>query len=75
MKKYTQSYSQLSKIILKMSEDQQTVLLKIAQKILSGKKDNDPNFQKLNSYWLISIGVFSGWVFAATVLITFFKTF
>ncbi len=73
MKKYTKNYSQLSKIILEMSEDQQTAVLKIAKKILSGKGDTGPNFQKFNRYWLVSLGVLSGWILSAAVMITFSK--
>jgi hypothetical protein len=73
MKKYNKDYSQLSKIILVMSENQQRVLLKMAHKIISDKGDNVFPFQKHNGYWLISLGVLSGWILAATVMITFLK--
>jgi len=73
MKKYTKDYSQLSKTILEMSEDQQRVLLKMAQSILSDKTDTGFFFQKHNGYWLVSLGVLSGWILAVGVIITFSK--
>jgi len=73
MKKFTQSYSQLSKIILEMSEGQQAKLLKIAKKIIDGRGDSNYNFKKYRGNWLISLGVLSGWLLAVTVLITLFK--
>jgi len=73
MKKYTKNYSQLSKSILEMSEDQQTALLKMAKTILNGKGDTSPYFQKFNRCWLVSLGVLSGWILSAAVIITFSK--
>jgi hypothetical protein len=73
MKQYTKDYSLLSKIVLEMSEDQQTALLEVAQKIISGKVNRYVYFQKFNRYWLVSLSVLAGWILAASVIITFYK--
>ena len=71
MKKYTANYSQLSKIILEMSEDQQAAMLKMAKKILSGKGDFDYHLKKINMYWLVSLSVLSGWILSTAVVVIF----
>ena len=71
MKKYTANYSQLSKIILEMSEDQQAAMLKIAKKILSGKRDGNYHLKKINMYWLVSLSVLSGWILSTAVVVIF----
>ena len=73
MKKYSTSYSHLSKIILEMSEKQQTALLNLAQNILDSKKSTDFYFQKLNKYWFVAIGILSGWILATFMVVTFSK--
>ncbi|MGD8766110.1 MAG: hypothetical protein PVG87_27640 [Desulfobacteraceae bacterium] len=73
MKKYSTNYSHLSKIILEMSDEQQSALLNLAQKILDGKESTDSHFQKLNKYWFVAIGILSGWILATSMLITFSK--
>jgi hypothetical protein len=71
MKKYTANYSQLSKIILEMSEGQQAAMLKMAKKILSGKRDGDYHLKKINMYWLVSLSVLSGWILSTAVVVIF----
>jgi hypothetical protein len=71
MKKYTANYSQLSKIILEMSEGQQAAMLKMAKKILSGKMDGDYHLKKINMYWLVSLSVLSGWILSTAVVVIF----
>lgn len=71
MKKYTANYSQLSKIILEMSEDQQAAMLKIAKKILNGKRDGNYHLKKINMYWLVSLSVLSGWILSTAVVVIF----
>ncbi len=73
MKKYSTNYSHLSKIILEMSDEQQSALLNLAQKILDGKESTDSHFQKLNKYWFVAIGILSGWILATSMVITFSK--
>ena len=73
MKKYSTNYSHLSKIILQMSDEQQSALLNLAQKILDGKESTDSRFQKLNKYWLVAIGILSGWILATSMVIAFTK--
>lgn len=73
MKKYSTNYSHLSKIILEMSDEQQSALLNLAQKILDGKENTDSHFQKLNKYWFVAIGILSGWILATSMVITFSK--
>lgn len=71
MKKYTANYSQLSKIILEMSEDQQAAMLKMAKKILCGKGDGDYHLKKINMYWLVSLSILSGWILSTAVMVIF----
>lgn len=56
-----------------MSDEQQSALLNLAQKILDGKESTDSHFQKLNKYWFVAIGILSGWILATSMVITFSK--
>jgi hypothetical protein len=71
MKKYTANYSQLSKIILEMSEDQQAAMLKMAKKILSGRRNGEYHLKKDNIYWLVSLSILSGWILSTAVVVIF----
>ncbi len=65
IKKYNINFSSLSKLILDMSEQQQSLLLKQAKQIFDNEKKIESKILNLNKNWILVIGFFMGWALAS----------
>jgi hypothetical protein len=65
IKKYNINFSSLSKLILDMSEQQQSLLLKQAKQIFDNEKKIESKILNLNKNWILAIGFFMGWALAS----------
>ena len=65
IEKYNINFSSLSKLILEMSEQQQSLLLKQAKQIFDNEKKNEAKILNLNKNWMLVIGFFMGWALAS----------
>ncbi len=65
IKKYNINFPRLSKLILDMSEQQQSLLLKQAKQIFDNEKKIEAKILNLNKNWILVIGFFMGWALAS----------
>ena len=65
IKKYNINFPRLSKLILDMSEQQQSLLLKQAKQISYNEKKIEAKILNLNKNWILVIGFFMGWALAS----------
>ena len=63
IKKYNINFPRLSKLILDMSEQQQSLLFKQANQIFDNEKKIEAKI--LNKNWILVIGFFMGWALAS----------
>ena len=69
--KFNTDYSQLSNLILNMTEDQQSLLLKQAHQIINEYRKSAFLDVILNKNWNFTLGFLLGWGFTVLLLVTF----
>jgi len=73
MNKYSSNYSQLSQLILKISDDDQAVLLEIAQKLLKGETLKSSFKISMKTLTGLALGIFAGSCLTIILIILFEK--
>jgi len=73
MNKYSSNYSQLSHLILKMSDADQASLLEIAQKKLQGETVKSFSEKPKKALTVFASGILAGWCISIFLVIFFIK--
>jgi hypothetical protein len=75
MNKYSSNYSQLSQLILKIPDDDQAILLKIADKLLKGGTLKSSFKISMKTLTGFALGIFSGSCLTMILIILFEKIY
>jgi len=67
--KFNTDYSHLSNLIIKMTQEQQSLLLKKAHQIINEDNNGTSLHTTLNKNWIFILGFLIGWGFTSLLLI------